>query len=291
MLPILHNELSSLAQSAAILAISLASFGCGKTPDSTAPPPSGAAASPGVMPNGGGQPSVTPLSCTSDAQPAAMVSVPQADFSMGCNAAVDTACKADEKPQHTVSLSAFEIDRTEVTQEQYAACVDAKACTPPSCTWDCSTPDMPAGCLEWAQAKAFCAFAGKRLPTEAEWEKAARGTDGRKYPWGNQEPDCNRVNMAGCGNTADPVGMHMDGASPYGALDMAGNMVEMVSDWYDANFYASSPAVDPKGPASGTRYSGRGGGFKSDATWQRTSARDWYDKTDAGGSLGFRCAR
>lgn len=295
MLPILHNESSSLAHSAAIFTISFVLFGCGKTPDSTAAPPGAGATGPfdamGVMPNGGGQPSMIPPSCKGSPEPAAMVSVPASAFQMGCNAAVDGNCKADEKPLHNVTLGAFEIDKNEVTQEQYAACVDATACTPPSCTWDCSTPGMPAGCIEWAQAKAFCAFAGKRLPTEAEWEKAARGTDGRKYPWGNQEPTCDLVNMNGCGNAADPVGSHPSGASPYGALDMAGNMVEMVADWYDANFYASSPATDPKGPATGTRYGGRGGGLKSDATWQRTSARDWYDQTDAGSSLGFRCAR
>jgi formylglycine-generating enzyme required for sulfatase activity len=87
------------------------------------------------------------------------------------------------------------------------------------------------------------------------------------------------------------VGSLAAGASPYGALDMAGNMVEMVSDWYDANYYASSPTQDPQGPATGTQYGGRGGGFKSDATFQRTSKRDWYDLTDEGAALGFRCAQ
>jgi formylglycine-generating enzyme required for sulfatase activity len=210
---------------------------------------------------------------------------------MGCNAAVDDECKPDEKPAHKVTLSAFEIDRNEVTQEEYAACAEQGACTPPSCTWSCDTPDLPAGCVDFAQAKAYCAYAGKRLPTEAEWELAARGTDDRKFPWGNDAGDCNHVNMAGCTGGADPVGSHPDGASPYGALDMAGNMVEMIADWYDAGYYASSPATDPTGPAKGTRYGGRGGGFKSEEPWQRTSARDWYDLTDAGASLGFRCAR
>lgn len=210
---------------------------------------------------------------------------------MGCNAAVDAECRPDEKPLHTVTLGAYEIDKNEVTQEEYSACVEAKACPPPSCTWDCSVPGMPAGCVIWEQAKAYCAFAGKRLPTEAEWEKAARGTDGRKFPWGNEAADCDKVNMTGCGDIADAVGTHPSGASPYGALDMAGNMVEMVADWYEATFYAASPAADPKGPASGNRYGGRGGGFRSDSTWQRTSARDWYDLTDTGASLGFRCAR
>ena len=292
MLPILHNKPAAVAHSAVILTISLVCIGCGKTPDSGAMPGGTGATSAngtGATPGNGGS-MATPFSCDAAPEPGAMVAVPQSDFSMGCNAAVDSECRPDENPLHTVTLSAFSIDKTEVTQEEYAACVEAKACTPPSCTWDCATPDMPAGCIEWSQAKAYCAFAGKRLPTEAEWEKAARGTDGRKFPWGNDPASCDHVNMAGCGDVADPVGAHPSGASPYGALDMSGNMVEMIADWYDATFYAASPTADPQGPASGERYGGRGGGFKSESTWQRVSARDWYDKTDSGKSLGFRCA-
>jgi len=97
--------------------------------------------------------------------------------------------------------------------------------------------------------------------------------------------------LASCGELPMPVGSLEAGASPYGVLDLAGNMVEMVADWYDATYYADAPASDPSGPPSGERYGGRGGGFKSDADWLRTSKRDWYDLTDAGTSLGFRCAR
>ena len=239
---------------------------------------------------GGGDAGNGAFACTSSGQTADMVSVPAGAFMMGC-ASGDTQCRDDEKPQHTVTLSAFQIDKTEVTQDQYAACVAAKACTPPECDWDCTKTNYPAACLERSQAEAFCTWAGKRLPTEAEWEEAARGTDGRIYPWGNDAPDCDHVNMAGCGDVAQAVGSHPDGASPYGALDMAGNVVEMVSDWYDATYYATSPATGPTGPATGTTYGGRGGGYKSEAIWDRASSRDWYDLTDESAPFGFRCAR
>jgi iron(II)-dependent oxidoreductase len=228
--------------------------------------------------------------CTSNASPGDTVDVPGASFMMGCNADVDEQCDDDEKPQHEVALSAFAIDRTEVTQDQYAACIGSGACTPPACPWDCSHTDYPATCLDWAQAQAFCAWAGKRLPTEAEWELAARGKKAQKYPWGNDDPDCSLTNMAGCGDEVVPVGSLPDGASPYGALDMAGNVVEMVADYYDAHYYADSPTDDPTGPANGTRYGGRGGGYKSETVWQRASKRDWYNFDDEGSALGFRCA-
>jgi formylglycine-generating enzyme required for sulfatase activity len=220
-----------------------------------------------------------------------MVQVPAGEFLMGCNTAVDAECRGDEQPSHTVFVSDFQIDKLEVTQGMYAACVQAKKCTAPSCDWDCNLSNNPAGCVTRDQAMTYCAWAGKRLPTEAEWEKAARGTDGRKFPWGNDAPTCDLAAIAGCTQTAEAAGSHPAGASPYGALDMAGNMVEMLADWYDPGYYQVMPTSDPKGPATGTTYVGRGGGWKSDPTWQRTSVRDWYEPADAGRSLGFRCAR
>lgn len=240
---------------------------------------SGLGASPGGEPEG--------FACSAIAEPGAMVEVPAGDFTMGCDA---RSCGGDEQPQRVVTLSAFEIDRTEVTQAEYTACILDGACEEPACDWSCDQPDLPAGCVTWAQAKAFCSWAGKRLPTEAEWEKAARGED-RTYPWGDDEPNCSLANMAGCGGALRPVGSAPDGASPYGALDMAGNVVELVADWYDAGYYLGAPTTDPQGPQNGTRYSGRGGGFKSDSDFLRASKRDWYDPTDTAVSLGFRCAR
>jgi formylglycine-generating enzyme required for sulfatase activity len=240
---------------------------------------------------GSGGKSASGFACPSEAEPGDMTSVPAGDFLMGCNEEVDDECEDDERPLHTVSLSAFEIDETEVTQEQYAACVTAGECPEPECEWDCERTEYPASCVTFAAANTYCAWAGKRLPTEAEWEKAARGEDGAKYPWGNDEPTCELTNMAGCGEAALPVGSAPDGASPYGALDMSGNMVEFVSDWYSATYYQTSPSADPQGPETGTRFGGRGGGFRSDAEYQRASKRDYYDPPDQGAALGFRCAR
>jgi hypothetical protein len=220
-----------------------------------------------------------------------MVSVAGGEFLMGCNQDVDNECRPDELPSRIVFVSDFQIDKTEVTQGMYAACVQANGCDPPSCEWDCGAANNPAGCVTRQQGMDYCAWAGKRLPSEAEWEKAARGADGRKFPWGNDAPNCDLVNMSGCGEVAKPVGSQPAGASPYGALDMGGNMVEMLADWYDPGYYQAMPDRDPKGPSNGATYVGRGGGWKSEAKWHRTAIRDWYDVTNQGRSLGFRCAR
>ena len=234
--------------------------------------------------------------CT-DADPAKMavgatVAVPAGTFTMGCNASVDNECKADESPAHPVSLDAFAIQTTEVTQAQYLACVKDGKCTFPKCPWDpCTAPDLPIACVKHAQAAGYCAWAAMRLPTEAEWERAARGDDGRKYPWGNDPLDCDRANFVGCGATVAVVGRAPQGASPFGALDMAGNVVEWVSDYYDPGYYGVSPPSAPKGPDNGDSFSGRGGGFLSDETWERASARDLYDPGYTRVSMGFRCAK
>jgi len=230
-----------------------------------------------------------------------VVAVPAGAFWMGCNSAVDDSCLPDESPYHEVTLSQYLIDSGEVTQAAYKLCIDAGACTSPKtyslCNWDPADKALyPVGCLSWTQAKAFCDWDRKRLPTEAEWEKAARGTDGRKYPWGNESATCERAVMNngggvrgnGCGTgKAMPVGSKPSGASPYGALDMAGNVWEWVSDWYSDSYYASSPSSDPQGPENGSEPLYRGGGFYDVARHLRVSYRgDYYDDV-----IGIRCAK
>jgi formylglycine-generating enzyme required for sulfatase activity len=244
---------------------------------------------------GGGDDDASNIADTAppDAQAGSTVSVPSAMFEMGCNQASDTSCDADELPYHVVTLPAFAIDRTEVTQSVYQACIDATACTPPSMNFDPTTKAMfPVTNITWDQAVAFCAYAGGRLPSEAEWELAARGTDGRIYPWGNDAPSCTLTNIAGCGDKIEAVGSHPTGASPYGALDMTGNVWEWTADWYGATYYASSPTISPTGPTSGTTRAYRGGSYGNTGTLGRASNRaSTYSPTVGGTGLGFRCVR
>ena len=254
--------------------------------DDTSNPPN----NPPTGGSGGSGSTPSALCEVQDGTPANMVSVPGGPFTMGCDPASDAECEPEEQPMHEVTLSAFDIDETEVTQDQYLACVAEGACAAPACDYDCDNPTLPASCVTWLDAQDYCAWAGKRLPTEAEWEKAARGDDGRMFPWGDDAPSCDLANRVDCVGGMTPVGDFPAGASPYGALDMAGNMVEMVADRWDAAYYASSPAENPPGPAEGGSYVGRGGGWRSTDKWLRNAERDKYEPEDQGLSLGFRCA-
>jgi formylglycine-generating enzyme required for sulfatase activity len=221
-----------------------------------------------------------------------MVLVPAGEFWMGCNEQKDADCFSDEKPGHKVFLKAFYIDKYEATQADYDRCVAAGGCKVNQKWENLYGASQPVVKVAWDDANSYCRWAGKKLPTEAQWEKAARGTDGRIYPWGNQSPTCDLAVYSGCTETGTlAVGSKPAGASPYGALDMAGNAWEWVADWYDENYYAHSPANDPAGPASGTYKVLRGGGWIDDAGGTRASLRSMDFRGDLGISFGFRCAK
>jgi serine/threonine-protein kinase len=214
-----------------------------------------------------------------------------------------TSCPLDlfinGEPPHTVYLDAFWMDQTEVTNAMYTKCVQAEKCKPPtspkSYTRDSyygnsQFEKFPVVLISWEDAEAYCAWADRRLPTEAEWEKAARGEDARAYPWGNDFPDNDLLNFRDFIGDTTVVGKYPHGASPYAALDMAGNVWEWVADWYDKNYYASSPASNPVGPDSGTQRVLRGGGFGSRIYTLRATHRWSNVPTDAYEWVGFRCA-
>lgn len=233
------------------------------------------------------------LTQTSEKDGMVMVYVSEGAFTMGSDSG-----ESDEKPVHTVFLDAFWIDQTEVTNGMYALCVKTGICqhTGSASLNDSASARYPVSSVSWNNSKAYCEWAGRRLPTEAEWEKAARGTDGRTYPWGNDTPSCDLVNYYNCSGKNDPVGSYPNGASPYGALDMAGNVWEWVADWYDAAYYQNSPSSNPLGPASGTYRVSRGSSWGTMGTGVghlilRISSRatDYPDIRDKVG--GFRCAR
>lgn len=200
-----------------------------------------------------------------------MVLVPEGEFIMGQD---QGANEVDERPMHRVWLDAFYIDRTEVTNAQFKAFCDAtNRIYPNNPYWDSDyflgKPDHPVVNIIYEQARAYCEWASKRLPTEAEWEKAARGTDGRIYPWGNVWQE-GLANLAGDNDGQDrfyrtsAVGSFPAGASPYGTVDMIGNVWEWVADWYDPSYYARSPQRNPLGPAEAMRERVvRGGSFSS----------------------------
>ncbi len=222
------------------------------------------------------------------------VKVPAGSFGMGSA----TGAK-DEQPVHTVTSAAFEMDRHEVTNAGYLACEKAGKCSAPSLASsklrahyhdDAAYADYPVIFVAWQQAADYCAYAGGRLPTEAEWEHAAKGTDGpRTYPWGESAPDCTKANFAGCLGDTDRVGMREAGASPYGALDMAGNVWEWTADWYDASYYAHTTTVDPKGPANGSLKVMRGGCWAAGADSLRTTCRKAELPKTWAPNVGFRC--
>lgn len=210
-----------------------------------------------------------------------MVAIPAATFEMGCAPERDPSCSADEQPPRSVHVASFEIDRNEVTQAEYRACVDAGACARPVRGFDPERhPRRPVTHVSWNEARAFCRWAGKRLPAEAEWELAARATDGRIYPWGDEAPTCERAHTHDCGAAPADVGGRPAGASPFGVLDLAGNVDEWVEDRHAPY---GAPSVDAEQRVA------RGGAY--DAWHSRSTARNALQPDHRDALLGFRCAR
>jgi len=230
----------------------------------------------------------TPVMRESDA--GTFVQVPAGCFVMG-----SMAGERDESPLHRVCVRAFWIGQTEVTNTQYAECVAAQECTPPQdrvAFDDPAKADHPVVSITWEQADIYARWRGGRLPTEAEWEYAARGTEGWPYPWGTDAADCDRANIQGCVGDTRPVGLigELRSASWVGALDMAGNVWEWVADWYNAGAYVSlaDGVINPTGPGEGTLRVQRGGSWQADATRARATFRNRHAPNYYGNDQGFR---
>lgn len=251
-------------------------------------------------------PTPTPQVALRDQDGMAMVFVPAGDFIMGNLLGIGSD---EEAPPHRVSLDGYWIDRTEVTNAQYRTFVEATGHRAPAlCKAEDQTyadgekTEHPVVCVSWDDAHAYCAWAGGRLPTEAEWEKAARGLDQRTYPWGSRF-DGSRANYCdascelehkdsqfddGYARTA-PVGSYPSGASLFGALDMAGNVWEWVGDWYSFTYYSRSPEINPPGPGIGDARVVRGGAWNSIFENLRSAFRGWLAPEQGDRVIGFRC--
>ncbi|NOU12208.1 MAG: formylglycine-generating enzyme family protein [Nitrospira sp.] len=227
---------------------------------------------------------------------APMVLVSAGEFVMGSEKGDE-----DEAPTHRVYLNAFYIDKFEVTNGRFAKYVEAIQSEPPWGFTDKETPvihaERPVRWVNWMDAMGYCLWLGKRLPAEAEWEKAARGTDERTYPWGNDPPTPVHAVYGlkeGGAETVSVIGNHHMGQSPYGVQDLAGNLYEWVMDWYAEDFYSSfinSPAINPRGPSEGTAKVQRGGSYINTPYRLRSSFRTKGDPTEQDPNVGFRCVQ
>jgi formylglycine-generating enzyme required for sulfatase activity len=213
----------------------------------------------------------------------------------------DIDANPDAQPIHTVKLNPYYIDTLEVTNQQYADCVNAGACTAPTSVAS-ETRDpyygvewfsrFPVVNVTWQDAADYCKYVGKRLPTEAEWEKAAMGAiDYRRYPWGNSEPKSYTINMTGVPGDTEMGNTYLNGASPFGLVDVAGNVSEWVSDWYSDGYYKVSEQDYPKGPAEGTEKVIRGDSYKTALSDVHLTNRYKLDPEQSNNYTGFRCAK
>ena len=228
--------------------------------------------------------------------PAPMVVIPEGFFAMGANG---TDALEDERPQHQVWVDRFEMDRYEVSTGHYAEFL-ARTQRPAPWLWEAvdlsQHRDRPVIGVNWFDAEAYCRWQGKRLPTEAEWEKAARGAEGRLFPWGNQVPTEELANFAlgarfSYSQVLVPVQRYEAGVSPYGTHQMAGNVGEWVADWYGASYYEISPARNPTGPDFGSFRVLRGGSWSDLPKYLLTYGRFKLPPETRNSYTGFRCAR
>jgi serine/threonine-protein kinase len=235
--------------------------------------------------------------------------VPAGFVLFGCQGD-DAECEADERPAKRVEVAAFFIDAHEVRVLDYEQCVRERGCNATGlsgyalgtgsfglskqCNWRRDArSDHPINCVTHTQATTFCQWAKKRLPSEVEWERAARGDDARSFPWGNEPPTCERTVMGGCGGEGTaPVAAQPADRSPFGVIGLTGNVREWVADWYDADHYRNLVPDRPVGPSSGSERVARGGGWGNPvAKYLRASARSHSAPETRSVHLGFRCAR
>lgn len=241
-----------------------------------------------------------------------MVLIPAGEFLMGSDKKSDRLAYRSELPQRRVYLDAYEIDKYEVTNLHYLKYILATGKLP-QLDWRYdggnfqeSMANHPIMHVSWYDADAYCRWAGKRLPTEAEWEKAARGEDGRLNPWGNQSAGLSRANFGRTGLSGPvrdrperllmyppliSVDKYDNAVSPYGLHQTMGNVAEWVADWYDLDYYKSSPDRNPKGPETGTQKAFRGGGWMDSTTTMRVAMRNGTDPNTKINWMGFRCAK